>query len=95
MGSEPALVDRIYRAGAHAADRLVSRFQPSQNMQTAAEPLLHNKTKGESRVAYQLLMVTVCCFVACSWVICMRVGRATASLLEPVHSSPAAAIALG
>ena len=77
--------DRFYRAGANVADRLACR-QPSQNMQSAAEPMLGKKSKkGESRAAHHFLMVTVCCFVACSAAICMRVGRATASYLEPVH----------
>jgi hypothetical protein len=76
--------DRIYRAGAHVADRLACR-QPSQNMQSAAEPMLGKKSKkGESRSSC-FLMVTVCCFVACSAAICMRAGRVTASYLEPVH----------
>lgn len=77
--------DRIYRAGAHVADRLACR-QPSQNMQSAAEPMLgKKKPKGESRAAHDFLMVTVCCFVACSALLCMRVGRVTASYLDPVH----------
>ena len=77
--------DRLYRVGADVADRLACR-QPSQNMQSAAEPMLgKKKPKGESRAAHHFLMVTVCCFVACSALLCMRVGRVTASYLDPVH----------
>ena len=55
-------------------------------MQSAAEPMLgKKKPKGESRAAHHFLMVTVCCFVACSALLCMRVGRVTASYLDPVH----------
>ena len=96
------LAGRICRAGAYFADHLAGRV-PSESMRTAAEPLLRNdELKGESRVVgrrnsrqqtAQALVVTSCCFVACSWAICMLVGRATASLLEPLHVSPATSTA--
>ena len=82
------LADGIERAGALVADYL-GRRQPSQSMQSAAEPMLGRRRgtskRDEARAAHRFLAVAVCCFVACSAAICMRAGRIAASYLEPVR----------
>ena len=86
--SSMELADSIQRAGAVVVDCL-GRRQPSQSMQSAAEPMLGRRRgtskRDEARAAHRFLAVAVCCFVACSAAICMRAGRIAASYLEPVR----------